>query len=189
MSVFTLTQIITEMKACSVAAGFCQFKFGKPAHINFDHNICYDLINIDYPTSLIVPGNREVHTFSATLARRAKIGTPNGVTVLDAVHTQMTALEKKLWNFLSCVSVGGGNDPCADTIPKSQIKIVRDKGLFNDNLITLQVRFDMVTALGGGSTDACSECGFYDPEYVDPCDPCGDATTTFPADETAAPSY
>ena len=63
MTVFKLSNIIVDMEDCATAAGFCTFKFGKPENINFDHNICYDLLNISYPTSYIAEGIKEVYTF------------------------------------------------------------------------------------------------------------------------------
>lgn len=138
----TLTQLITNMQTCATTAGFSTFKFGKPTSINFDHNITYDLINVDFPQSRILDINQalQIYSFRLILARQITKANTTGVQTLDDVHVIMTALETKLWAFLSCVGAGSN---CQDVIPKETIQIVRDKGTFNDNLVTLQVQFSI----------------------------------------------
>ena len=80
---YNLTSLMTDFKTCAEAAGFCSVKFGKPEHINFDHNICYDLLNINYPTSYVAEGIKEVYTFELILARPLKRSSKDGVTKFD----------------------------------------------------------------------------------------------------------
>jgi hypothetical protein len=143
---YHLVDMLTDFKTCAIAAGFCTVKFGKPKHINFDHNICYDLLNIGYPTSHIAEGIDEVYSFELILARPHQISSTQGVQVFDDDVAQIFSdLEVKMWNMLGCLALGisgGGN--CKPHIPKHKIQIIRDKGLFNDNLVTLQVKFDAI---------------------------------------------
>ena len=66
---YQLKDMMDDFQSCATAAGFCTVKFGKPTTINFDHNICYDLLNIDYPSSYIEEGIKEVYTFDLIIAR------------------------------------------------------------------------------------------------------------------------
>ena len=180
---YDLTSLMTDFQTCAKAAGFCSVKFGKPEHINFDHNICYDLLNINYPTSYVAEGVKEVYTFELILARPLKRSSKDGVTKFDNdTIVAMAALELKLWNMLSCLALGiSGGGGCKAHIPKHKIQILRDKGTFNDNLITLNVKFDAIANIavtvdpcGGGGTSGCDEpcqdyfgaCGCTDPDAV-----------------------
>ena len=192
---YHLEQLMADFKSCAESAGFCTIKFGKPKHINFDHNICYDLLNIDYPSSSVEEGIREVWHFSIILARPTSKSSVQGVQVFDDdVATIMSELEVKLWNLLGCLALGiSGGGGCKAHVPKHRITIERDKGTFNDNLVTLQVDFDAITNIAAGSTDPCGgggsddPCdGFYDDDY-NPCgddligdSPCSDGEVTFP---------
>tara|TARA_R110001606_G_scaffold392389_1_gene561280 strand:- start:12548 stop:13243 length:696 start_codon:yes stop_codon:yes gene_type:complete len=171
-TLYQLNDLMDDFKSCATAAGFCTVKFGKPTTINFDHNICYDLLNIDYPTSYVAEGVKEVYTFKMILARPFSKSTTQGVQVFDTEVVQIFAdLEIKMWNMLSCLALGiSGGGGCKAHIPKHKIQIVRDKGTFNDNLVTLQVQFDAIANIavtvdpcgGGSSGDGCdSPCADY----------------------------
>lgn len=168
---YNLTSLMNDFKTCATSAGFCTVKFGKPSAINFDHNICYDLLNIDYPTSHILEGIKEVYTFNLILARPAAISSTQGVQVFDDdVAIIMSALEVKLWNLLSCLALGiSGGGGCKAHVPKHSVQIVRNKGTFNDNLVTLHVKFDAIANIAV-TTDPC---GGSDPGNPGECDdPC-----------------
>tara|TARA_R100000541_G_scaffold42454_2_gene49769 strand:- start:1004 stop:1711 length:708 start_codon:yes stop_codon:yes gene_type:complete len=183
---YNLTALLTDFKTCASSAGFCTVKFGKASAINFDHNICYDLLNIGYPRTTIAEGIREVYTFNLVLARPVKSGSTQGVQLFDDdVAAIMSELEVKLWNMLGCLALGiSGGGGCRAHIPKHKIQIIRDKGTFNDNLVTLQVQFDAIANIavtvepcgGGGGTepddcnDPCAQffggCGCTDPTAI-----------------------
>ena len=100
---YNLTSLMADFKACATAAGFCTVKFGKETSINFDHNICYDLLNINYPKSTIAEGINEIYTFNLVLARPVNLGSTQGVQLFDDdVVAIFAELEIKLWNMLSC---------------------------------------------------------------------------------------
>ena len=138
----TLTQLINNMNTCATVAGFNTFKFGKLAHINFDHNIEYDLLNVQYPDSRIFDFNtaKQVYTFRITAARPTSKANLTGVQLLNNIHLIMTSLEKRIWNFLACVGAGSN---CQDVIPADTISISRDVGTHNDNLVTLDCTFNV----------------------------------------------
>ena len=203
-TVYSLTDLMVDFHKCAEAAGFCSIKFGKPDHINFDHNICYDLLNIDYPTSYIAEGVKEVYTFNLILARPARRKNKLGVQLFDTETIDaMAALELKLWNMLSCLALGiSGGGGCKAHIPKHKINISRDKGTFNDNLITLKVQFDAIANIavtvdpcsgGPGNPSGCDEpcqdyfgaCGCTDPMAVnyDPNAGVDDGTCCYGAGE------
>ena len=103
---YDLTQLMADFKTCATAAGFCTIKFGKPTTINFDHNICYDLLNIDYPTSYIAEGIKEVYTFKLTIARPTLLSSTQGVqTFDDDVVTIFAAIEIK--SSISALDIHG----------------------------------------------------------------------------------
>jgi hypothetical protein len=163
---YNLTQLMIDFKSCAEAAGFCTIKFGKPTSINFDHNICYDLLNIDYPTTTIAEGINEIYTFRMILARPLAKGSTQGIQVFDDDVVQIfSELEIKMWNMLGCLALGisGGGD-CKPHIPKHKIQVIRDKGTFNDNLVTLQVQFDAIANIAvtvepcGGPPNPGGEC-------------------------------
>jgi hypothetical protein len=137
----TLTNLVTKMQTCATGAGFNTFKFGKLEHINFDHSIKYDLLNLQYPSSKIYDLNSslQVYTCQITAARPFSSSNQTAVQYLDNVHLIMTSLEQKLWSFLSCVA----SADCNNVIPKDAISITRDKGTFNDNLVTLDCTFNI----------------------------------------------
>jgi hypothetical protein len=198
---YNLSELIEDMKICAEAAGFCTFKFGPHSSINFDHNICYDLINIDYPTSSVTQGDRANWNFDIIIGRPLKKSNTLGIQTMDDVHIAMTDLATKFWNFISCCALGfsGGGD-CGGAIPKHLIRIVRDKGKFNDNLITLHIQFTVQTNLKSyqdpcGSSISDDPCdGFYGNPF-DPCaglgnDPCSDNDNfppTYPTSQTSNP--
>jgi len=157
---YNLTQLMLDFKACAESAGFCTVKFGKAKEINFDHNICYDLLNIEYPTSYVAESIKEVFTFNLTIARPLSKGSTQGVQVFNDDLVQIfSELEIKMWNLLSCLALGiSGGGGCKAHVPKHKIQIIRDKGTFNDNLVTLQVRFDAIANIAA-SVDPCSSSG------------------------------
>jgi hypothetical protein len=182
---YDLTQLMTDFKTCADAAGFCTVKVGPPEHINFDHNICYDLLNISYPSGYIAEGVKEVYTFDLIIARPVLSGSTQGVQVFDDDVIQiMSELEVKMWNMLSCLALGiSGGGGCQAWIPKHKISIPREKGIFNDNLVALRVRFDAIANIAvtvdpcggppeppGGCNDPCvaffGACGCTDPAAV-----------------------
>jgi hypothetical protein len=138
----TLTQLVNNMEICAKSAGFTTFKFGKLAHINFDHNIKYDLLNLQYPDSRILDINNGLQVYNCviTAARPYSKANPRGVRRVDNVHIIMTALENRIWNFLSCV--GAGNN-CQDLIPRETIQLRREKGTHNDQLVTVTCSFNI----------------------------------------------
>ena len=192
---YTLTKIIDTMKDCAESAGFCSFQFGPHTNINNNHNICYDHLNASYPTSTLASGKLETWNFDIVLARPDNKSNTSGVQTLNDVHLIMTDLEIKFWNFISCCALGiSGGGGCKEAIPKNLIRISRDKGTFNDNLVTLQCQFTIQVVLagftdpcGGSSSDPCF--GFFEDDF-DPCEPCDDEFTfppSFPDDETVNP--
>lgn len=213
---YNLTSLMTDFQTCAQAAGFSTIKFGKPEAINFDHNINYDLLNIDYPTTYIAEGVKEVYTFELILARPASLGSTKGVQVFDSdVVSIFSELELKCWNMLSCLALGiSGGGGCKAHIPKHKIQMVRDKGVFNDNLVIIKVRFDAIANIAvstdpcggssgnGGCDEPCQDyfgsCGCTDPAAVN-YDPtagvddgtcCYDSTTIEPCvdeDDTTFP--
>ena len=86
--------------------------------------------------------------------------------------------------MLSCLALGiSGGGGCKAHIPKHRITIIRDKGTFNDNLVTLKVKFDAIANIavtvdpcggsnpgGSGCEDPCADyfggCGCTDPEAL-----------------------
>ncbi len=175
---------MTDFKTCATAAGFCTIKLGPPEHINFDHNICYDLLNIGYPSSYIAEGVKEVYTFDLIIARPVNLGSTQGVQVFDDDVVQIfSELEIKMWNMLSCLALGiSGGGGCKAHIPKHKITIEREKGIFNDKLVALRVKFDAIANIavtvdpcgGGSSSSGCDEpcqdyfgaCGCTDPDAL-----------------------
>ena len=178
---YNLTDLMTDFKSCATAAGFCTVKLGPPEHINFDHNICYDLLNINYPESYIAEGIKEVYTFELIIARPVLSGSTQGVQVFDDDVVQiMSELEIKMWNLFSCLALGiSGGGGCKAHIPKHKITIEREKGIFNDKLVALRVKFDAIANIavtvdpcgGGSNPSGCEEpcqdyfgaCGCTDP--------------------------
>lgn len=139
----TLTDLVNYMQTCSSNAGFNTYKFGKLEHINFDHNITYDLLNVEYPNSRIEDissNNLTIYNFTVTAARPTLKSNTTGVQVLDNVHLIMTALEARLWAFLSCF---GGTNHCSNVIPSDTITMSREKGTHNDNLVTVTCNFSI----------------------------------------------
>jgi len=170
---YDMVQLMTDFKSCADTAGFCTVKFGPPEAINFDHDICYDLLNIDYPTSYVSEGIREVYTFDLILARPVTSGSLQGVQVFDDDVTNIFAnLEIKMWNMFSCLALGiSGGGGCNAYLPKHKITINRSKGMFNDNLVTLQVRFDVIAQIAA-TVDPCGGGGGGgDEPCLDPCAP------------------
>ena len=167
---YQLKDMMDDFKSCATAAGFCTVKFGKPTTINFDHNICYDLLNIDYPSSHIEEGIKEVYTFDLIIARPFSKSSTQGVQLFDDEVAQIFSdLELKMWNLLSCLALGiSGGGGCAAHIPKHKIRIERDKGTFNDNLVTLNVQFDAIANIAV-TVDPCGGSGGGDDSCDDPC--------------------
>lgn len=176
---YNLTDLMTDFKTCAESVGFCTIKFGPASNINFDHNICYDLLNIEYPTTYIAEGIDEVYTFKLILARPTTKGSTQGIKVFDDDVVQIfSELEIKLWNMLSCLALGiSGGGGCRKHIPMHKIQIIRNKGTHNDNLVTLEVKFDAIANIaatvepcGGSSSGGDEGCN-------DPCvpffGPCG----------------
>ena len=97
----------------------------------------------------------------------------------------MAELELKFWNMLSCLALGiSGGGGCKAHIPKHKIQIYRDKGTFNDKLVTIRAKFDAIANIavtvdpcgggGGGSNSGCDDpcedffgaCGCTDPNAL-----------------------
>jgi hypothetical protein len=154
---YNLFQLMRDFKTCANAAGFCSVKFGPPERINFDHNICYDLLNIDYPSSYVVEGVKEVYSFSLVIARPIQSGSTQGVQIFDDdTASIMAELELKLWNMLSCLALGiSGGGGCKAHVPKHKVTISREFGVFNDKLVALRVEFDAIANIAQ-TVDACS---------------------------------
>ena len=158
----SLTDLVTHMQTCASNSGFNTFKFGKLEHINFDHNITYDLLNVEYPTSRIEDissSSLSIYTFRITAARPTLKDNSTGVQVLDNVHLIMSALEKRIWNFLSCF---GGTNNCNNVIPADTITMDREKGVFNDNLVTVTCLFN-IEVFSDCLEIECSKAGKGDP--------------------------
>jgi hypothetical protein len=205
---YNLVSLMRDFKTCATAAGFCTIKLGPPESINFDHNICYDLINVDYPSSYIAEGVKEVYTFECIIARPANLGSTQGIQVFDdEVVAIMAELELKCWNMLSCLALGiSGGGGCKAHVPKHQITIKREKGLLNDNVVALRLKFDAIANIavssdpcggGSGSNSGCDEpcqdyygaCGCTDPLAInyDPSAGVDDGTCCYPADDDGDP--
>lgn len=204
---YDLNSLMSDFKQCAQAAGFCTVKLGPPESINFDHNICYDLISIDYPSSYIVEGVKEVYTFNCVIARPSSLGSSQGVQVFDDdVVSIMAALELKCWNMLSCLALGisgGGN--CKAHVPKHQITIQREKGILNDNVVAIRLKFDAIANIAAtvdpcssstsnsGCDDPCQDyfgaCGCTDPLALnyDPAAGVDDGTCCYPAADNNDP--
>lgn len=138
----TLTQLVNNFNLCATSAGFKSFKFGKLSHINFDHNIKYDLLNFEYPTSRISDITSGVQEYSCivTAMRPTSKSNATGVEILDNVHVIMTALESRLNSFLS--GVGAGSN-CQDIIDNTSVQMIREKGTHNDNLVSVTCTFSI----------------------------------------------
>tara|TARA_R110001632_G_scaffold105752_2_gene215285 strand:- start:6747 stop:7442 length:696 start_codon:yes stop_codon:yes gene_type:complete len=171
--IYDLNQLMLDFKTCAAAAGFCNVKLGSPEKINFDHNICYDLLNIDYPSSYIVEGIKEVYTFNLVIARPIQSGSTQGVQIFDNDTVAIMAeLEIKFWNMISCLAFGiSGGGGCKAHIPKHKITIERDFGLFNDKLVALSIRFDAIANIAV-TVDPCSQGPSSPPSGCD--EPCQD---------------
>ena len=202
---YDLVALMEDFKTCAEAAGFCTFKVGPHDAINFDHNICYDLLSVDYPSSYIVEGVKEVYTFNCIVARPISVGSTQGVQIFDDdVIAIMAELEVKAWNLLSCLALGiSGGGGCKAHVPKHRITIEREKGIFNDKLAGLRIKFDAIANIAvtvdpcssGGSTSnsGCDEpcqdyfgaCGCTDPSAInyDPAAGVDDGTCCYPASE------
>ena len=167
---YNLRQLMEDFKTCATAAGFCTIKFGPPEEINFDHNICYDLLNIDYPTSYIAEGVKEVYTFDLVIARPVQSGNPMGVQLFDDYTVDiMTKLELKFWNTISCLALGiSGGGGCKAHVPKHKISIKREKGILNDNLVALRIKFDAIANIAV-TVDPCSQGPTVQAGCDDPC--------------------
>lgn len=139
-------RLVDKIRACSNCL-FATTMFGKPEHINFDHDIVYtipaggecgpqevrDLLNIDYPTSEIIDvyDNRHIYTFSLIGARLIDEQNDN-----DLIELKFSQLEDKIWRLIECLS------DC-DIIVMPGVKISRDSGTFNDKLVTVNFTFDL----------------------------------------------
>jgi len=136
----TLTQLVNNMNTCAISAGFNAFKFGNLSHINFDHNINYDLLNFQYPSSNIVDINNGLQVFDCFITAFRPISKANttGVEITDNVHVIMTALEKRILKFLGCLGSGSN---CQDVIPRETISFVRNKNTHNDSLVSVACNF------------------------------------------------
>ena len=151
--------LVKKIRDCAKCV-FATTMFGKPEHINFDHDIEYyiappnrctesrwpaggvkysvagelrDLLNIDYPTSQImdVYNNKQQYTFSLMAARVIDEQDDN-----DSIEKKFADLEAKMWNMLQCLS------DC-DIIVLPGVQVLRDKGTFNDKLVTVNFTFDL----------------------------------------------
>ena len=174
---YNLVSLMNDFKSCATAAGFCTFKVGSPESINFDHNVCYDLLNVNYPSSYIAEGVKEVYTFECIMARPISAGSTQGVQIFDDnVIAIMAELELKCWNMLSCLALGiSGGGGCKAHIPKHKITITREKGILNDKVVALRVRFDAIANIAvsvdpcGGSSTGNSGCNEPCQDYFGSC--------------------
>tara|TARA_R110000803_G_scaffold25308_3_gene60468 strand:- start:1371 stop:1883 length:513 start_codon:yes stop_codon:yes gene_type:complete len=139
---------------------FSSTMFGKPEHINFDHDIVYyipppndcsintwpyggvkykvageirDLLNIDYPSSLIedVYNNKQQYSFSLIAARFIDVQDDE-----DSVEQKFSDLENKVWKLIERLS------DC-DIIVMPGVQITRDVGTFNDKLVTVTFSLEL----------------------------------------------
>jgi len=164
---------------------FATTMFGKPEHINFDHDIVYyipppnacypnesmcmppveegdpcdstskfwnpelnccaypkygnepyeirDLLNIDYPTSLVtsVENGMQEYRFGLTAARLIDEQDDN-----DSDLKKFKDLEEKMWKILQCMNT-------CDAVVQDGVVVTRDKGTFNDKLITVNFNFEI----------------------------------------------
>ncbi len=198
---YNLVSLMEDFKTCAETAGFCTIKVGPHDAINFDHNICYDLLSVDYPSTYIAEGVKEVYTFECIMARPISAGSTQGVQIFDdEVIGIMAELELKCWNMLSCLALGiSGGGGCKAHIPKHQITMQREKGIFNDKLVALRVKFDAIANIavsvdpcggGSGTNSGCDEpcqdyfgaCGCTDPTALnyDPSAGVDDGTCCYP---------
>lgn len=151
--------LVDKIKSCAKCV-FASTLFGKPEHINFDHDIVYyiappnacfenrwpsggvkysvageirDLLNIDYPTSQIldVYNNKQQYSFSLMAGRVIDEQEDN-----DSIEQKFADLEEKMWKMLQCLS------DC-DIIVLPGVQVNRDKGTFNDKLVTVNFTFDL----------------------------------------------
>lgn len=138
----TLTQLVNNMNTCATSAGFNSFKFGNTSHINFDHNIPYDLLNFQYPTSSIIDINNGLQVFDCVITAYRPISKANttGVEITDNVHVIMTALEKRILKVLGCL---GSASNCQDVIPRESIQFIRQKNTHNDRLVSVSCNFSI----------------------------------------------
>ena len=132
----TLTQLVNNMNTCATSAGFNSFKFGNLSHINFDHNIQYDLLNFQYPSSNIVDINNGLQVFDCfiTAFRPNSKANTTRVEITDNDHDIKTPLEKRILKFLGCLGSGSN---CQDVIPRETISFVRNKNTHNDSLVSV----------------------------------------------------
>lgn len=203
---YNLVSLMNDFKSCAEASGFKTVKLGDPHKINFDHDIGYDLLNIDYPKSYVAEGVKEVYTFDLIIARPKNLGSTQGIDVFGTeIIAIMAELELKCWNMLSCLALGiSGGGGCKAHIPKHKINIDREVGIFNDKLVALKVTFDAIANIAvttdpcGGGTDSggsgnnsgCDEhcqdyfgaCGCTDPNAInyDPAAGVDDGTCCYP---------
>ncbi len=181
LDIQTLVNRIISCASCV----FATTMFGKPEHINFDHDIVYyipppnacyptetmcipppevgppcddtselwnpelnccayrkyenapfeirDLLNIDYPTSLItnVEEGRHTYRFGLTAARLIDEQDDS-----DSDLKKFKDLEDKMWKILQCMNT-------CDAIVEDGVTVTRDKGTFNDKLITVNFNFEI----------------------------------------------
>ena len=185
---YNLVNLMNDFKSCAQSAGFSTVKLGDPAKINFDHDIGYDLLNINYPKSYVAEGVKEVYTFDLILARPITAGSTEGIDIFgSSTIAIMAELELKCWNMLSCLALGiSGGGGCKAHIPKHKVTIDREVGIFNDKLVALKVSFDAIANIavttdpcgggssGGGNNSGCEDncqdyfgaCGCTDPSAL-----------------------
>lgn len=151
--------LVEKIKSCANCV-FAESIFGKPEHINFDHDITYyipppnscfpnpwpaggvkynvngeirDLLNIDYPTSQIsdVYQNKQQYSFSLIAARVI-----DDLDDSDSIEKKFSELEEKMWKLLQCLSN-------CDIIVLPGVQVTREKGTFNDKLVTVNFNIDL----------------------------------------------
>ena len=145
--------LVEKIKSCANCV-FAASIFGKPEHINFDHDITYycspnpwpaggvkynvdgeirDLLNIDYPTSQVmdVYQNKQQYSFSLIAARVIDEQDDN-----DIIEKKFADLESKMWEILQCLSN-------CDIIVLPGVQVTREKGTFNDKLVTVNFNIDL----------------------------------------------
>mgnify|MGYP003628134343 CR=1 FL=1 len=151
--------LVEKIKTHAVCI-FAETMFGKPEHINFDHDIIYyipppnicssnpwpedgrkyyvpgeirDLLHIGYPTSQIsdVYANKQQYSFTLIAAR--VIDEQDDV---DIVEKKFSDLETKMWLLFERLS------DC-DVIILPGVQVTREKGTFNDKLVTVTYNIDL----------------------------------------------
>ena len=175
----TLTNLVNNMNTCSTNVGFKAFKFGKLSSINFDHNIQYDMLNFEFPQSSVDLDNN-LETYNCIISAYHPTSKRNitGVEITDNVHVIMSALKKRLLNFLGCL----GSSNCQFVISEDGINFITEKGTHNDNLLVVSCQFSIEVFVDCVKID----CGDYPPTPIVESYDCINGECVDPADGSGA---